>query len=197
MPAKAKTTQPRKKGKTAGKPTRKQLIARLSALWDQMGYVSAAPGHPITKEPRRAQVAAAAFGEIRAICEAWMNNDLGSPLTWEDASKWIDAALAAGISFERHHNAKENTVAFGLCYTTGHDIARAFLTAASYGPQTMVDALQARWPYAANVRHVQKRDLRGELVGFSQVLVETRTELTIARLQGRHDRRGIEYGNRP
>jgi len=176
--------------------TPRTLLAALSTVLRQMEAYGLKNSNPLTED--RSAARQAALGEIHAICETMMQNSI-MPLSREDANKWIDAALAAGISFERHCNARVTPVAvsFRMRYSTGHAVAQAFQTAASYSAEEMGAALEARWHHASNIRHARACDLTGgNDVAHAQILTETQTELTIARLRGKADRRGVQFGER-
>lgn len=92
---------------------------------------------------------AVAFAEIRDTVERALDGDLHPLWDSEAADRWIDAALAAGVSFERHAANKPGGVeiTYRMRYDQvrgAQDIAHALTRFRSYGPKVFDAALARR-----------------------------------------------------
>ena len=138
------------------------------------------------------RVRAITFAEIFEEIEGVVNGDLSSLWNPDAANRWIDAALAAGVTFERHtkegRNREKVDVAFQMSYgqiSGTRAIADAFARARRYGPDVMDKALEERFGTKDDVATwTVTTGLGGEVESrnYYHVLGETGSELAAGRL---------------
>lgn len=161
---------------------------------------------PHTPE-RSKRARAVAYAQITDLCDHMAEGGLHTLVSRQEAHRWIDACLAAGISFDRFANVNpktgEVTISFAMRladFSGSHAIAQAFIQARAYGPKLVDDVLAERFGAKSNEAHMGKMlNLDGDFrqsVHF-HTLRETATELRVARLGERVEGlRESLYGSR-